>query len=101
VPCSCRNLPHCSTCNASVRLPLNALEATSSVVAFLRRAERTERALPREQVARIAHGRTACPDCGETVEAMHERRCVSEALRSLGVGAAERERMLVRISFPE
>lgn len=88
-------------CNANVRLPLNALEATSSVAAFLRRAERKEHALPREQLTRLAFGKTACPECGETVEAMHERRCVSEVLRSMGVGGADRERLLVRITFPE
>lgn len=99
--CTCRNLPHCGTCNAAVRIPLNALEATSSLAAFLRRAERKEHALPREQLTRIATGRAPCPNCGETVEAMHERRCVSESLRAFGVSAADRERLLVRISFPE
>lgn len=68
---------------------------------MLRKVERKERRLPKENLRLLAMGRSPCPVCGEAIEAMHERRCVSDNLGALGVSASDREMILGRISFPE
>ena len=101
VACTCRSIPHCPNCNASVRVPYSNLERGSALTALLIRMERKERAVPRENLNRLAEGKTPCPACGEMVMAMHDRPCVGESLASMGLSLTDREKLLGRISFPE
>ena len=99
--CTCRVLPHCPSCNASVRLPYSNLQGGFTLASFLRRSARNERSTTRENLNRLAEGHAPCPSCGETVEAMHDRRCVREALGAAGFSPSDREKLLARMSFPE
>ncbi len=101
VSCTCRNLPHCPNCNAAVRVPFSNMDRGATLTALLRQLNTKERGLPRENLNRLAQGRTPCPSCGETVLAMHDRVCVGENLTSLGISTSDREKLLGRISFPE
>lgn len=101
VSCTCRNLPHCSNCNAVVRVPFSNMDRGAALTALLKQVNKKERGLPRENLNRLAEGKAPCPSCGETVQAMHDRLCVGENLSSLGVSTSDREKLLGRISFPE
>lgn len=101
VTCTCRTTPHCPSCNAAVRVPYSNLERGAALTALLRRLETRDRSIPRENLNRIAEGKAVCPGCGETVQAMHDRACVSGNLSALGVSTFERDKILGRISFPE
>lgn len=101
VACTCRTLPHCPNCNASLRVPFSNMDRGASLTALLRKLEKRDRTLPRENLNRLAEGKAPCPSCGETVHAMHDRPCVAENLASLGVSTLDREKLLGRISFPE
>lgn len=101
VACTCRELPHCPSCNALVRMPLTYFAGAMAPTAYQRKAERAPRFVVREDLGHLSLGRGPCSNCGESMEARHERRCVSDSLKALGVPPAERERILSRVNFPE
>lgn len=93
--------PHCPNCNTQFRLPMSGLKDTTALSVILRRSARGGRWGTREDLNRLALGRSACPSCGETVAASHDRRCFREALSGLGFTPVERERLVARMTFPE
>ena len=99
--CVCRTPAHCPICNTTVRVALSNLQSSGGGAALVDRFARRDTTASREGLRRIGEGYGSCPACGHSIHHFHSRHCVSEALSSAGVPAAEREAILAKITFPE